>query len=187
MNKTQILTKLKPLWKENKRFKSQRLLIAAIGLGIILLATGIFFSLQMRTDRTGSWQEVTDAYYDPIDVVLYDPDIQLVDIRQTEQFKEGRIKGAINIPVSFEDGDISNKQQVIEQFAKLKTEPQIVIYGKNSYTLQTVRVAQLLENKNIQVKVLRVGWTEFFHFQTFWLPEELSSKVNILNYIELPE
>lgn len=169
-----------------KKLKMKEAVFGLVGVlivvsGILLLYTG------MNDSNEESWQDITGNYYDPIDVVLYDPDIQLIDIRSEKTYKEGHIKRAVNIPVDFEDGDINDPEKVVEQFTELKADPEIVIYGENSYTLRTLRVAELLEKKNIHVMVLRVGWTEFFHFQTFWLPEEISSKVNILNYIELPE
>lgn len=186
MNKQKFLKILKAFGKKKLQVNLKDvLIITTVFLSVVITAI-VLFSISISTS-TNNWEDISDEYYDPIDIILYNPDIQLVDIRQAEIYKEGYIKDAINIPADFEKGDIKNAQEILHSFSKLGDETQIVIYGENSYTLRTVAVARLLEQQNIQVKVLRVGWTEFFHFQTFWLPEELSSKVNILNYIELPE
>lgn len=186
MNKLKLLKKLQFKKLNKKGITAKKAIFGLIGV-LIVVSGLLLLYVSIASSEKQNWQEITNYYYDPIDLVLYDPDIQLVDVRSAEAYKEGHINGAINIPVDFEDGRINNSDDIIEQFSELKNEPEIVIYGENNYTLRTVRVAELLEKHNVHPKVLRVGWTEFFHFQTFWLPEEISSKVNILNYIELPE
>ena len=186
MNNLKLLKKIQFKWPKKKKLPIKK--AGYIFVGVLIVVVGILLVYStMNKARQSEWHDVTNNYYDPIDLVLYDPDIQLVDIRSANNYKEGHIKKAINIPVDFEDGEMNNADRVVQQFSELGDKSEIVIYGENNYTLRTLRVALLLEENNINVKILRVGWTEFFHFQTFWLPEEISSKVNILNYIELPE
>ncbi len=186
MNKQKLFKTLKRNWEKKVEIRLKHLIILSsvfmIGIAGILL---LFF--RMSNQSNPSWQQVSGAYFDPIDVIKSNRQIQLVDIRAAEDFREGHMKGAVNIPVEFEKGNINNKEDMLRRFSELKSEPEIVLYGENSYTLQTARTAEFLERENIRVKILRIGWTEFFHFQTFWIPEKLSSTINILDYIELPE
>lgn len=122
MNKQKFLKILKAFGKK-KLMNLQRCLIATTSFLSVVITAIVLFSISISTS-TNNWEDISDEYYDPIDIILYNPDIQLVDIRQAEIYKEGYIKDAINIPANFEKGDIKNAQEILDSFSKLGVETQ---------------------------------------------------------------
>ncbi len=132
------------------------------------------------------WAKKDQFYYDPINIVTYADNAILVDVRNAESYKVGHIMSAESIPIDIEKetGDIANQTKVLKAFRELDSKRQIVIYGDNSYSLVPVKTAAFLTQKGIPVKVMSIGWNEFRYIDTFWLPEHLWNKVNIIDFVE---
>jgi len=136
------------------------------------------------------WEMQESLYYDPVDYLLFRDTATIVDIRSAERFKEEHMLGAVNIPIELEKEDltrIKDQKRVIEEFKKLGNKKEIVIYGENNYSLTPIKTASLLARNNVPVRIMKIGWNEFRHFPTFWLPEQLWNKANIYNFIESNE
>jgi len=127
-------------------------------------------------------------YFDPVRIVQYEEGIVLVDIRSKKAYDAEHIKKAINIPVEPKEDKPDDIEALDERISSFKDAARsgkmIVIYDENAYSVQTYKIAYILLTKKIDVKILRIGWNEFRHLQTFWLPEKLWNKVNIIDFIE---
>ena len=84
-----------------------------------------------------------------------------------------------------ESGKILNKDEIVKSANQMRGRNDfILIYGENEYSLLSSEVAALLNENGIKEKLLSVGWNEFRHFSTFWLPENLNARIDIVDYIE---
>jgi rhodanese-related sulfurtransferase len=167
-------------------------------LGLVIFSAGLFYILNRKEGfsfkKTYSTNEIKDAinlqselYYDPVNYFVYNEDIQLVDIRRKENFQNEHINTSLNIPAEIDKtnpSEFSNKKELIEAFQKLDSKKDIVILGENSNSLVPIHVAGVLAEKQIRVKIMTIGWNEFRNLQTFWLPEQLWGKVNIMDFVE---
>lgn len=172
--------------------------ILFIMLGLVIFSVGLFYILNRKEGfsfkKTYSTNEIKDAinlqselYYDPVNYFVYNEDIQLVDIRRKENFQNEHINTSLNIPAEIDKtnpSEFSNKKELIEAFQKLDSKKDIVILGENSNSLVPIHVAGVLAEKQIRVKIMTIGWNEFRNLQTFWLPEQLWGKVNIMDFVE---
>lgn len=192
----------KVAWQERLiHFYSKYRSFIFVAVGLIIFSIGLYFILNrniVRTPgRTYSTNEIeefmnlqSELYYDPVNYFVYNEDIQLVDIRRKENFQKEHISSSINIPVEIDKAnpsEIVNKEELIEAFKKLDSEKTIVIFGENTNSLVPSKLAGLLAEKHIAVKVMTIGWNEFRHLHTFWLPEQLWGKVNVLEFVESNE
>ncbi len=179
--------------------KKNNLRVAGIIAFVLMVFVG--FYLYQNTSKESSlysdfdqeeienyWLTQKDFYFDPMVIVRKSEDIALVDIRSKERFDAGHIKGSVSIP--FPSSNSENKetleQSFKQAFKKLGKAKTLVIYDENVYAERSLEAAFLLSESNIRVKVLRVGWNEFRHLTNFWVPEDLATKVNILDHVEYP-
>lgn len=160
---------------------------AILGILCVSLGYGMGFLVALHEGADESkWENSIDSYYDPVDIVLKKEVVTIVDIRSSEVFAEGHIRNAVNIPVTIQNREILNEAEIIAQVSQLNSKTPIVIYGENNYSSDPWIAAELFDTLNYPVRVLRVGWNEFSHFTSFWLPERLSNEINIIDFIVLP-
>ncbi len=118
------------------------------------------------------------VYLDPVDLLDLiknnDKNYILIDIRSKEEFNKGHIKTAVNL----------TPEALLKKTNDLRKKT-VILYGQTSYSSITKNTVYSLLEKNIKVKVLSVGWNEFFHFRNLWLPEILWNKMRIDQFVEL--
>ncbi len=200
IKKLQVLIYFKKVTWQDKLihvYKKNKSLLFII-LGLVIFSSGLIYILNRKEGfsfkKTYSTNEIKDAinlqaelYYDPVNYFVYNEDVQLVDIRRKENFQNEHINTSINIPAEIDKtnpSEFSNKKELIEAFQKLDSKKDIVILGENSNSLVPIHVAGVLAEKQIRVKIMTIGWNEFRNLQTFWLPEQLWGKVNIMDFVD---
>ncbi|MFA9288250.1 MAG: rhodanese-like domain-containing protein [Weeksellaceae bacterium] len=179
--------------KENKTFVIVISVIASLFLLIALwIAFGPRYSVYNRLSRqqvADFWALQKTLYVDP-NVLIQQMSAEkktiiLVDIRAAEDYKKAHILDAVNIPVAFDakTNSIKKDADLKKGFKKLGKNQEIIIYGENSYSQIPETVAFNLGSEGIPVQVLTIGFNEFRHFSTFWLPEKLWGKVRVEDFI----
>lgn len=94
-----------------------------------------------------------------------DSSYALIDVRSKKDFQNGHIEGAINIPVYgtslvLKNGDL-DKEGIAKAFKSLKNVDLVIIYAQNEYDSVPQAISQVLSDKNLTIKPLNVGWSEW--------------------------
>lgn len=198
------------LRREIKKKPKEFLLIFVFAfLGTVLASAVLFvflvgginmrFSLPSFSLPTFSVAEIStgsnssSVKYDP--VILLDKikkgehDYALIDIRSFDEYEEGHIKTALSMPVYGtnlikEDGSLDRGliKKAIEE--KSKDKKTIIIYGHSQHSSVSEKVASILGKKS---QVLSVGWNEWAHFKTLWVPEGMWNEVDLSSFIQTRE
>jgi rhodanese-related sulfurtransferase len=120
-------------------------------------------------------KEVSEVRYDPLLLASklrnQDTDIEIVDIRNLTDYKNGHILHAKSVPVydtslvtkngDLEEGGIRN---AFRQY--MATNKLLIIYAQNTYSTLPSDIASLLNSGGKNVKALAIGWEEWLHLQT---------------------
>lgn len=111
----------------------------------------------------------------------------LVDVRSKEVFENAHIKTAVSVPVFNtsiiqKDGSV-NARMVNRAFSNImKTDKIIILYGDSAYSQYPLDVASVLGNE--RVKVLAVGFNEWAHLQSIWVPEKYWGTFNPADLVQ---
>lgn len=133
------------------------------------------------------------AIYDPMilleKIKKGDRDYKLVDIRSFDEYDQGHIKTAISIPVygtnlikkdgSLDIGLVKRSFREKTRGAKL-----VIIYGQTQFSAYPQQVASSIDRGGSKLKVLSIGWNEWAHFKTLWVPENRWDNVDPAEYIQ---
>lgn len=79
-------------------------------LGVLLLTTGCG---EEKIEKTGAGY--TKISMDLAETYMEEKDVQIVDVRTEEEYQQGHIKGAINIPLHAIDGTVVAKLKDYDQ------------------------------------------------------------------------
>jgi rhodanese-related sulfurtransferase len=134
-------------------------------------------------------QEIFDPYQVKLDIDKGDMFYALIDVRSPEEFSQGHIRDAINLPAyqSFADlkkltlseGDVMKHLKSI-----ISRKKPIVIYGTTRDSQLTHDMAAILSRNGYEVSTLGVGWNEWRHFTNLWVPEAGWDSFQIENYVD---
>jgi len=139
---------------------------------------------------TGSTSEFP---YEPIflleDIRKGSDDYLLIDIRTLKEYEDGHIKTAVSMPVYgtdllMEDKSVDKgliRKAVNSKFANKKM---VIVYGHSQNSSIAYEVAGAIGGN---AKALGIGWNEWAHFKTFWVPESEWDNVDINEYIQVRE
>jgi len=115
-------------------------------------------------------------YIDPLILLevidSHDQSVILIDIRDKVSFKKAHIISAVNY----------SREELLKNISNFKKK-KVVIYGDTAYSIETKELALLLIQKNIDVRIMSIGWNEFRHFRNLWLPESDWEKIDVNKYI----
>lgn len=184
------------------------LFFLAIGffLAFIITKEGTFFIKQIfKVEKTTknikpkysySYSGTFGYKYDPMFLIhelkKNKMELVLIDIRSKEEYKKGHIKKAFNLPVVEEkknqDGFGIDENKLLYDLNKLASKSTtVIIYGQTSYSELPYFITEKLLRKGYILKILSVGWNEWYHFSNFWIPEKDWNKVNINDFVEVSE
>lgn len=120
-----------------------------------------------------------------------DTDYVLIDVRGKDEYEKGHITTSISIPVFGTDmlqSDGSVDSRKIKNAFKGRTDKKIVIlYGHTAYSSFPHQVAEVLDKSGKKVKVLGIGWNEWAHFKSLWVPESLWGSIDENQFVQLKE
>lgn len=157
--------------------------------GVIVLV--FFYGILMRSNGNtplsleSKWMQNVAMYYDPIELLEGADDIQLVDIRSAEAFTAGHITGARNLPFEIDDKNIVEYEGFEKKLDEIQKEDTLVLYGENNFQKNSYIAADYLQSKGYEVRILRIGWSEFRNFPSFWIPEDRINDFNLIEYMDL--
>ncbi len=158
----------------------------------ISFSTPTFFMSSMPSIELFSGNSTTSRM-DPIDLLNLikenNKDYALIDVRSAKEFNEGHIKTAVSVPVYntnlIDKNGKLNMGEIKSQINNLtKGKKMIVVYGRTQFSNYPSQIAAKLGKKG---QALGVGWNEFAHFKTLWVPESMWDTVDIQNYIQTKE
>lgn len=134
-------------------------------------------------------QEIFDPYEVKLDIDKGDMFYTLLDVRSPEEFSQGHIRDAINLPAyqSFADlkkltlseGDVMKHLKSI-----MSRKKPIVVYGTTRDSQLTHDMAAILSRNGYEVSTLGVGWNEWRHFTNLWVPQAGWDSFQIENYVD---
>ncbi|HIH13677.1 MAG TPA: rhodanese-like domain-containing protein [Nanoarchaeota archaeon] len=113
----------------------------------------------------------------------------LVDLRSTQEYANGHIKGAINIP-AYKDPDTSaykDEERIVNSFAKLKEKnpgKEIIVYCYSVPCMTGRKIGLMLAENGIYVQHLGIGWNEWRYSWTLWNHEHEWNLTKAEDYIE---
>lgn len=94
----------------------------------------------------------------------------LVDLRSAEEYEQGHIRGALNIP-AYRDKDhnaYEEIERIVFSFQKLPKEKDIIVYCYSRACMTGKKIGKILAENNIFVKHLNIGWNEWRHEWRSW-------------------
>jgi rhodanese-related sulfurtransferase len=87
----------------------------------------------------------------------------LVDLRSQEEYEEGHITGAINIPAYKDKNtpDYGAVERIVGEFKKIPKEKEIIVYCYSVACMTSRKIGAMLADQDIFVKHLNIGWNEW--------------------------
>lgn len=164
----------------------------AIFLGSFLLAaccvwliTYIFNMNTISFMGKRSTQKNTDVSFtgdklDPYMLVQFmdmKKNIIIADLRPATDYQKGHIKDAKSFSTKEFEAQYKKEHSVNKNTL-------VILYSDTQYSTDTSMLASRLKGKGYHVVPLAVGWNEWRHFPTFWVPESQWNSFSIDNYIE---
>lgn len=172
-------TKHKAIETESVFKKNYRWVFASL-IGLFLVAL-VIAGVRMQKKEAA-------ARIDPVIIAraIMNNDTQyiLVDVRSPEEYMQGHIRTAVNIPAysSLKNwkGSIEKKDNFVRALQKIKvSEKAIVVYGHFGSSSLPGEVVRLLEEHGMTSAQLTVGWNEFAHMSAQWMPEALWRDIQV--------
>lgn len=182
MKKTRKKNIQKKIIKNNtvKSFVKKSILVVLIIIFTLFFIKYIINLIVKNVKLSGNKSTVgqlNSIYFDPMNLINLiqkkDKNYVLADLRSKQEFKKSHIKTSVNL-----SPEVLGKK--VKEFEK-KT---VILYGQSAYSSTPRNAAYELLKKNINVKILSIGWNEFRHFRNLWVPEDLWDKIHIEDYID---
>lgn len=161
-------------------------------LGLIILISALLTFILVR--QVSLWRlrfQLTAetpflSIYDPVrlkdQLKKGDQELLLVDLRPKKEFRSGHIKTAVNIPWQ---NDLSAWLKQLKQHeTKGKT---IILYEYSQASALPQELALYLKKDRQDAYYLAIGYNEWRHFYTFWLPESQWGAWQPEQFSDLPE
>lgn len=158
-------------------------------LGLIIVVSGIFSWFIFR--QLSLWQ-VSRAINSQISpITSFDPlelknelqkqsqSLLLVDIRSRTDYNRGHLKTAINLPWKKKLDSWWN--QLNQQKINNKT---IVLYEYSAASTSPQELAVYLRKQGLAAYYLSIGYNEWRHFHTFWMPDKEWGTWEVDRFIE---
>lgn len=147
-----------------------------------------WFSPQKDFFSVNSKNQIVDPYELLLRLKNHKNDFILIDLRTNQEYQKGHISTAINISgyKSPEDLTFSSdqKKRVKGMFSPLYSKgKQIVLYAQTSYSQTPSLVANLIGHTG-QVSILGIGYNEWAHMKTLWVPEAEWSSINPDDFVQ---
>lgn len=146
-----------------------------LGLLILLSATVTFIVvhqialLRLRSQLVAKMPLL--SVYDPVRLKnrlkLGDKDMLIIDLRSKKEFKKGHVRSAIN--VAWQEDIGAWLKQLKKQPLKSKT---IILYEHSQASVLPQELSLYLKKEGYSAYYLAIGYNEWRHFYTFWLPEK---------------
>lgn len=169
-----------------------RILINGVDIKVLIPSFSIPNLELIKTSSISSVMSVYDPMILLEKIKKGDKDYKLIDIRSFDEFEQGHIKTAISIPVygtNLIKKDGSLDAGLIKRSFKEKAGSTnlVIIYGHTEFSTYTKQVASLIDKGGNRVKALLIGWNEWAHFKTLWVPEKEWNSVDPAKFIQRKE
>jgi len=161
-------------------------------LGLIVMAAAFFSYLavrqlylyQLRYRFTARSSPV--AVYDPVRLMKQlksqDETLLVIDLRRKQDFAKGHLRGSVNQPWQ------GNLNDWLSSFYELKAKDKIIVIHEHSQaSVAPQEIALYLRRAGFSAYYLAIGYNEWRHFHTFWLPESEWGKWQVEQYVDLKE
>jgi rhodanese-related sulfurtransferase len=152
----------------------------------------IFSTIMQKFAKKDCFTCSTESFiYDPFilaqKIGKHDATITIVDVRSAQEFNKGHIRTAINIPSytslnAIEDTEVATGE-LVTSFQSLSGK-QIIIYGSSAGSTIPSSLAAVLQKQNIHVHILGIGWNEWRHMKTIWVPQSAWDTFDVMQYVE---
>ena len=167
---------------------------AVVALMVSMTSIGIYHFSQQRD------YELRSHYYRSEVATLESPhgvrmgiakgeeDFILVDIRSQQEYEDGHIIGALNVPayINPEISVYSEANRISNDFVKIKEKypnKQIIIYCYSTSCMSGRKIGSMLTTQGFYVKELSIGWNEWRNDWNMWnYPTEWET-TDVKNYI----
>lgn len=109
----------------------------------------------------------------------------LVDLRSAEEYEREHIVGAVNIPAykDQETSDYGAVDRIVSSFEQLPKDKDVIVYCYSTACMTGRKVGKILEEHNIFVKHLGIGWNEWRYDWNGWNHEYEWNITNVTDYI----
>lgn len=179
----------------NTPSKLRELIVPFIGSFLIIVGIVLGFytygkSIRLPSPTTSTRIKPSSQYYDPLNLISEvkknKSDIVFLDIRAAEEFQKEHIKNAISFPCYSLNNDTINYFDIQKTVKKMKIDKSkfIVVYGPSTSFQPQQTILSELKKNGYSAQLFAVGWNEFRHFQTIWIPEGLWGKIDSSTLIE---
>lgn len=161
-------------------------------LGLMVLLSALFTFIlvralslyRLRTQLVA--QTPLLSVYDPVrlknQLKNQKTELLLIDLRPKKDFKKGRIKTAVNVTWN---NDLS---AWLKHFKQLQTRGKtIILYEYSQASVLPQELTLYLKKTGYRAYYLAIGYNEWRHFYTFWLPEPEWSAWQPEEFSDLPE
>ena len=139
-----------------------------------------FIDNHLREDVIKSAEVISQMYFDPYTLLTEIKEnkntVTLLDVRPDSEYRNGHIMGAISVP-------FSGQSDLLNKTLKYKNK-RIIIYGGSAYSTDPLKAFTILLKNNFDARMLAVGWNEWKHLSTVWLPESQWTAIDINNFIK---
>lgn len=169
---------------------NQRAKWLKLGLIILLSASLTFIVVRqialwrLRSQLTAKMPLL--SIYDPVRLKtrlkLGDKDLLIIDLRSKKEFSKGHVRSAINI--AWQEDLSAWLKQFKKQSLKNKT---IILYEHSQASVLPQELSLYLKKEGYPVYYLAIGYNEWRHFYTFWLPEKDWNSWQPEQFSDLPE
>jgi rhodanese-related sulfurtransferase len=171
---------------------------ALLLLGIVIgSAVATLFTFGLLQWSKPSTEDLIREYYLTENAVLVSPhslrvkmmegasDFVLVDLRSAQEYSQGHIAGAVNIP-AYRDPNTTAYDEVdriVGAFAALPMDKEVIVYCYSTPCMTGRKVGKTLVEHGIYVKHLGIGWNEWRHFWTLWNHEPEWNNTRVEDYV----
>lgn len=114
-----------------------------------------------------------------------DTGFTLVDLRSAQEYSQGHIAGAVNIP-AYRDPNTTAYDEVdriVGAFAALPKDREVIVYCYSTPCMTGRKVGKMLAERGIFVRHLGIGWNEWRHFWTLWNHEPEWNNTRVEDYV----
>ena len=185
-----LVRKKEPLWKEWLQCcpkNRKKFFFISGSIVVIFIALILIYGGKNEAYDGGYFKMRSEYYVEPFTIVKGLENAILVDVRPRDRYDEKHIIDAQHLEVAVDEktGAIKNTKEIGRKLKEMASQGEtVIIYGENAYSHIPSDVASIGVQAGVKMKLLEVGWNEFRHFSAFWVPEKVSAKINILDYLE---
>lgn len=107
--------------------------------------------------------------------------VTIIDLRTQKEFDKEHILTAVNVPAKEGSTEYKDVRKTIDA---VKVKQPVILYQDTTYSVEPKIISQQLKKEGYEAVELAIGWNEWRHFTTMWLPESQWDTVSIDKFVE---